>query len=870
MDTTVQPVVIALMVVLEVAVWQVRVALATRGRPPPRPGSGRPAERRGRRSSASAGRPWSSRSRARTPSWNAVQIGVSRSSLMRSASATRLLGLGEAPLLDVEVGRGCSSGSSRGRRAGAAGPPPWPRAGRPGAPRSPSISLATAIPIDAVPCSTASSPSSSAICARLVARPPRLRGVAALRREEGAAGPGRSPAPAVVGAPSRISMAAARAARPRRGRRRTSAKPESARVPGADRDDLAELARSSSARSAGRDRVVEPVGEVQLHRTGLEQGRPGGGVVGRRGAARPRRRRRPPGARPSGTPRPPPRARSAGSGRRPRPPPRGGRARSGPPPTSSRARRSSPRAAPAPNRARPRRGSPTGRSRGGTRRRRRAGRSARCAASTPTVADRHPERGEQLAADRFGCAREQLEATPRRRGQRGDPGEHGVPDARGHRRVRLGEDLADEERVARGPAVDSTGSSPCPSRARRRPTGSAASAAGGTRRARRPGRRGPGQRMVDADARRGRTAPAAAAAPRSGGRGTARGPASPRRPSAGPPPRTRADGHAGRRARRRRSRAGPRCRAAVRRTDGPSSSATSRSGPSGRGVLSESHMPHSGCALRHPLDEGAQQDGLADARPRRRRGRRSRVRRRRGEPAPRAGRGDARAPAGAFTDRMRTRGGPGTSGAADPLIHIAVAQRARPSHPVAGGGSSLPLLARRRCRPGQRATAATTRPLPSSRAIRAATSPARSRYRRTRPRRRSRHPEAESSRHAGSTPGTPRAPLAGAQNGGGGHRHRHGRHAGSQRCAGYRATGAPRRRRAGATTRRHAPTVSTSSPAPQGRPNRTGPPRAPGAAHGPLDQALSCPGQRAPAAKRAPPAAVRSRGTHQLRAVGVR
>ena len=46
---------------------------------------------------------------------------------------------------------------------------------------------------------------------------------------------------------------------------------------------------------------------------------------------------------------------------------------------------------------------------------------------------------------------------------------------------------------------------------------------------------------------------------------------------------------------------------------GPSSSATSRSGPSGRGVLSESHMPHSGCA-RRLLDEGAQQDGLADAR----------------------------------------------------------------------------------------------------------------------------------------------------------------------------------------------------------------------------------------------------------------
>ena len=39
-------------------------------------------------SSASAKRPCSSRSRDRTPSWYAVQLGVSRSSLMRSASAT--------------------------------------------------------------------------------------------------------------------------------------------------------------------------------------------------------------------------------------------------------------------------------------------------------------------------------------------------------------------------------------------------------------------------------------------------------------------------------------------------------------------------------------------------------------------------------------------------------------------------------------------------------------------------------------------------------------------------------------------------------------------------------------------------------------
>ena len=43
------------------------------------------------------------------------------------------------------------------------------------------------------------------------------------------------------------------------------------------------------------------------------------------------------------------------------------------------------------------------------------------------------------------------------------------------------------------------------------------------------------------------------------------------------------------------------CWAAVPRsrpaTSGPSSCATSRNGPSGRGVLSESHMPHSGCAV---------------------------------------------------------------------------------------------------------------------------------------------------------------------------------------------------------------------------------------------------------------------------------
>jgi len=67
---------------------------------------------------------------------------------------------------------------------------------------------------------------------------------------------------------------------------------------------------------------------------------------------------------------------------------------------------------------------------------------------------RHAERVQQFGADRFGCAGEQLEATAHLGRQPGGPGEHGVPDARGHRGVRLGEDLAEEERVACGPAVD--------------------------------------------------------------------------------------------------------------------------------------------------------------------------------------------------------------------------------------------------------------------------------------------------------------------------------------------------------------------------------------------------------------------------------
>ena len=48
---------------------------------------------------------------------------------------------------------------------------------------------------------------------------------------------------------------------------------------GADRDDVAELAAQLQRLRAGGDRVVEPVGEVQLHGQGLEHGGAGGGVV---------------------------------------------------------------------------------------------------------------------------------------------------------------------------------------------------------------------------------------------------------------------------------------------------------------------------------------------------------------------------------------------------------------------------------------------------------------------------------------------------------------------------------------------------------------------------------------------------------------
>ena len=221
------------------------------------------------------------------------------------------------------------------------------------------------------------------------------------------------------------------------------------------------------------------------------------------------------------------------------------------------------------------------------------------AASTSTVAVDDAEGGEQLAADGFGGARQQLQAAPGRRGQPGGPGEHGVAHALGQRRVRLGEDLADEERVARGAAVDVGRVEPV-SVERASATADLLSGVSCSRRASGVATRSPStglQRVVGAE----RVAVRQHQQQRQRGDPAGEEPDEVERrlvaPSAGPRRRTRAGGRAARRAPRRRSRAGRRCRAAGRGPRGRARRATSRSGPSGRGVLSESHMPHSGCAV---------------------------------------------------------------------------------------------------------------------------------------------------------------------------------------------------------------------------------------------------------------------------------
>ena len=342
------------------------------------------------------------------------------------------------------------------------------------------------------------------------------------------------------------------------------AKPEIAVCSGADGGGLAQAAAQLDRLLPGGDRVASR--SVRYSSTESASSRSARGRCRRpRGAARPRRTRRPPGARPSGTPRPPRRARSAGSGRR-RPAAAAWWASTlGSPPTA-RARRSSPRAAPARRRARPRRGPPTGRSRGGTRRRGRAGRADRWRrAPRPSPSRRRARRAarrRRVRGRRTSSSRQCRAggASPAVRASTASRTLSGSGDS-GWARIWLTKNGL--------PAVrrcTSAGSSRCPSS--ERGDGGPAQRGQlqrGARPVRRPGRPGPGSADGRRRARRGTTAPSAAAASRSGGRGSARGRASPRRPSAGPRRRTRAGGRAGRRAPRRRSRAGPRCRAAGRR-----------------------------------------------------------------------------------------------------------------------------------------------------------------------------------------------------------------------------------------------------------------------------------------------------------------
>ena len=315
-------------------------------------GGRRTGARRGRRRSASAQRPCSSRSRARTPSWYAVQIGVSRSSLMRSACGDRLLRVGEAPLLDVVVAE-----VAHRRRRQVVEPVLQADVGG-GEQVGPPAQVALEQARHRDPDGRGAAQHDVAVQLvrdprGAVSRPSRLRGVAAPRRRGRRAGPGRSRAPAGRRRPrgSRRRPSTCRAARARSAA--YQAKPASAVCAAPTATTSPMRAPQLQRLLPRRDGVAEPVGEVQVERTAPRAGRRGWRCRRRRGAARSRRRRRPPGAPRSGTPRPPRRARTAGSGGRRRPPRRGGRARSGrrrPP----RARRSSPRAAPARSRARSR------------------------------------------------------------------------------------------------------------------------------------------------------------------------------------------------------------------------------------------------------------------------------------------------------------------------------------------------------------------------------------------------------------------------------------------------------------------------------------------------------------------------------------
>ncbi len=363
----------------------------------------------------------------------------------------RLLGLVEAPLLDVvvaevahrrrrQVVEPVRAGRRRWRRAGRRARPGRPRAAARPRPRSTRCCAARrrrpARPRSARP-------------GRPTVAPPRCRRPT---RRGRCAGPGRSRAPARRRWPRGSRWRPGRAARRSRGRPRTTRSWRARCARRRPRPTSPIPRRSSSARSRDRDGVAEPVGEVQVDGHRLQQAGAGGGVVAdvaQRGLVEG-----------DGLP---VRARAGGLGRR------GGGVPQDPGDVAGRrrvvgehARFRADRLERVDHRRVQR---PLGT---GHRRAEHRGPgdlvAERDSATVPveqTGAGEHPDRrrrdaecGEQLGADGFGGARQQLEAPPGVRGQPGGPGQHGVPHALGQRRLRLGEDLADEERVARGAAVD--------------------------------------------------------------------------------------------------------------------------------------------------------------------------------------------------------------------------------------------------------------------------------------------------------------------------------------------------------------------------------------------------------------------------------
>ncbi len=344
---------------------------------------------------------------------------------------------------------------------------------------------------DAVLRSTASSPSSSAIraacCPDRRASPVSPRH-AARKACRARAKPER---PRVVGAGEDLDRRPRRAARRARDRRRTRRSRRARCARRRPRRVSPSSRRSSSACS--RAAIASRSRSVRYSSSDSASSRPARAAASSPVcAARSRRTRRPPGAPRTGTPRPPRPARTR------------------------RIRATSPAAAAwwastlgvaadrlqrvDHRRVQRRFGAGRGRAPG------RPDRAISCRNATPRPVPvdqagggQHPDRRRRHVRARraarrptgSGRARQQFEAVPGRRGQPGDAGEHGVADALGQRGVRLGEDLADEERVARGAAVHARRGR---ARARRGASATAAPAQRGQLQPARVGRRRRGRR----------------------------------------------------------------------------------------------------------------------------------------------------------------------------------------------------------------------------------------------------------------------------------------------------------------------------------------------------------------------------------------